>query len=102
MLRYRTVRGYDVVDEERGLNRLCRERRARRKVQCARGIIIHPAHYPSTGTIDDPTPTPPPPPSVVTAPLKRASSSPLGTYLGLYARKMNSVISRSRFPTMIS
>lgn len=29
---------------------------AGRKVQCARGIIIHPAHYPSTDTIDDPTP----------------------------------------------
>lgn len=32
---------------------------------------------------------------------KRASSPPLGTYLGLYARKMNGVISRSRFSTMI-
>lgn len=32
---------------------------------------------------------------------KRASSPPLGTYLGLYARKMNAVISRSRFSTML-
>lgn len=28
----------------------------RGKARCARSIIIHPAHYPSTGTIDDPTP----------------------------------------------
>lgn len=28
----------------------------RGKARCARSIIIHPAHYPSTGTIDEPTP----------------------------------------------
>ncbi|CAL1687333.1 unnamed protein product [Lasius platythorax] len=27
----------------------------RGKARCARSIIIHPAHYPSTGTIDEPT-----------------------------------------------
>lgn len=28
----------------------------RGKARCARGIIIHPAYYPYTGTIDEPTP----------------------------------------------
>ncbi|KYM93468.1 hypothetical protein ALC62_15826 [Cyphomyrmex costatus] len=52
----------------------------RGKPRCARGIIIHPAYYPYTGTIDEPTPNAP----------------PACTYFGLYASKMNSVIRRGQ------
>lgn len=37
-------------------NRTPRRGMRRGKARCARSIIIHPAHYPSTGTIDEPTP----------------------------------------------
>lgn len=88
----------------------------RGKARCARSIIIHPAHYPSTGTIDEPTPTGSPgslwqyPPtshstrwkfSGIIRDLRRGECAatrhppPARTYFGLYASKMNSIICRS-------
>jgi len=47
------------VDEASRLvrNRTPHRGMRRGKARCARSIIIHPTHYPSTGTIDEPTPT---------------------------------------------
>lgn len=46
---------YQTRDTVTAFSAACRETRTRRKLQRARGIIIHPAHYPSTDTIHEPT-----------------------------------------------